>query len=211
VAVWDLRTGERLRQLTGHRAAVNAVAVSPYDHHVVSGSDDQTVAVWDLRTGERLRQLTEHRAAVNAVAVSPYGRHVVSGSDDKTVAVWDLRTGERLRQLTGHRAAVNAVAVSPYGHHVVSGSFDKTVAVWDLETGQRLTTLTLDDGVISLTWHVEGRLFVAGDKGGNLYCFEYREPRVVGPSSGSGWLDRTVGRSWSGLLLRIRRVIRSKT
>ena len=61
VAVWDLDTGERLRELTGHRGAVTSVAVSPDGRHVVTGSDDHTVAVWDLDTGERLRVLAGHR------------------------------------------------------------------------------------------------------------------------------------------------------
>jgi hypothetical protein len=53
VAIWDLRTGQRLRELVGHRRRVNSVAVSPDGRYVVSGSDDETAAVWDLQSGAR--------------------------------------------------------------------------------------------------------------------------------------------------------------
>ena len=51
VAVWDLQTGARLHDSTGHQGWVSSVAVSPDGRHIVSGSSDRTVAVWDLETG----------------------------------------------------------------------------------------------------------------------------------------------------------------
>jgi WD40 repeat protein len=113
---------------------------------------------------------------VTSAAVSPDGRRVVSGSSDKTVAVWDLESGTLIHQLLGHQSGVTSVAVSPDGRHVVSGSYDKTVEVWDLETGRRLATLTLDGGTLTVAWHPDGRVIVAGDTGSNLYRMEYREP-----------------------------------
>jgi WD40 repeat protein len=95
VAVWDLQTGARLHQLTGHQGVVTSVALSGDGRHIVSGSSDGTVAVWDLQTGARLHELTGHHSAVTSVVLSGDGRYIVSGSSDETVAVWDLQTGER--------------------------------------------------------------------------------------------------------------------
>ena len=49
VVVWDLQTGARLYELTGHQRVVNSVALSGDGRYIVSGSDDRMVAVWDLR------------------------------------------------------------------------------------------------------------------------------------------------------------------
>ena len=57
VAVWDLQTGARLHELTGHQDQVTSVALSGDGRYIVSGSDDRMVAVWDLQTGERLAAL----------------------------------------------------------------------------------------------------------------------------------------------------------
>ena len=81
MAVWDLDTGERLRELTGHRDIVTSVAVSPRRPARRLRLRDRTVAVWDLATGERLRELAGHRRGVYCVAVSPDGRRAVSGSE----------------------------------------------------------------------------------------------------------------------------------
>jgi WD40 repeat protein len=99
VVVWDLQSGTRIRQLTGHQDWVRSVAISPDGRRVVSGSDDRTVAAWDLDSGTRIHQLTGHQGGVTSVAVSSDGRRIVSASEDHTVAVWDLRSGARLATL----------------------------------------------------------------------------------------------------------------
>ena len=50
VAVWDLQTGARLHQLTGHKGVVRSVALSGDGRHRL-GSSDRTVACGTLQTG----------------------------------------------------------------------------------------------------------------------------------------------------------------
>ncbi|AOY79923.1 WD40 repeat domain-containing protein [Moorena producens JHB] len=136
-------TGRLLSTLIGHGDSVNAVAVTPDDTMVISGSSDHTVKVWDLNTGTEIRTLTGHSAPVNSVAVTPDGTRVISGASDHTVRVWNLATGKEILRFNGHSAPVNAVAVTPDGKKVVSVSIAKydSIKVWDVETGKEELTL----------------------------------------------------------------------
>jgi WD40 repeat protein len=46
ILLWDLDTGTRAEQLTGHNHGVFALAVSADGQYLVSGGDDGTVRVW---------------------------------------------------------------------------------------------------------------------------------------------------------------------
>ena len=165
VAVWDLQTGARLHELTGHQGWVTSVALSGDGRHIVSGSDDGTVAVWDLQTGARLHELTGHQGGVNSVALSGDGRHIVSGSDDGTVAVWDLQTGARLHELTGHHGGVNSVALERRrAVHRLGLRRQDGGGVGPPDRSARLATLALDGEIACLTM-ASGRplLLVVGD------------------------------------------------
>jgi RNA polymerase sigma factor (sigma-70 family) len=48
VAVWDVVTGKRLREFTGHRGRVLALTFSPDGRRLVSGGEDTTALVWDV-------------------------------------------------------------------------------------------------------------------------------------------------------------------
>ena len=59
-ALWDVQTGERLRDLAGHTNVVTAVAISPDGRTVLTGSADYSLRVWDIATGRKLAAV--HRA-----------------------------------------------------------------------------------------------------------------------------------------------------
>src|SRR6266478_1061382 len=115
--------------ISNARGDVRSVAFSPDGHHIVSGSNDETIRVWNATTGETVAgPFTGHTDSVNSVAFSPDGHHIVSGSDDGTIRVWNATTGETVAgPFTGHTDSVNSVAFSPDGHHIVSGSCDQTI------------------------------------------------------------------------------------
>src|SRR5207302_1207646 len=71
--VWDVDSGDELRELAGHGAAVSAVAFSPDGRRLATGSMDRTARLWDAGTGAELRRLTGHGESVFAIAFSPDG------------------------------------------------------------------------------------------------------------------------------------------
>jgi WD40 repeat protein len=149
--LWDLATGQEVRQFAGHTQLVRAVAFSPDGKLAVSGSYDKTVRLWDVASGKEVRTLTGNNAPVYAVAFSPGGRYLLSGSSDRRARLWDVETGAELREFAGHTELVSSVAFSPDGRRVLTGSHDTTVRLWDLPSGAELRRLA---GHADLVWAV---------------------------------------------------------
>jgi WD40 repeat protein len=139
--LWREYHGEQSR-LRGHKAAVTAVAFSPDDRLLASGSADNTAKLWDTATGREVRTLGGHEARVTGVAFSPDGMRLATASNDQTVRLWNPTTGEELLCLKGHGGPATCVAFSPDGRHVASGSEDKTVRIWDAGTGEMTQEFT---------------------------------------------------------------------
>ena len=79
------------------RARSTAVGISPDNHWVVTGSEDNTARLWDLRAKDPAASpvvLRGHEGEVNAVAISPDNHWLVTGSADNTARLWDL-SGQR--------------------------------------------------------------------------------------------------------------------
>ena len=74
-----------------HEGCVFALAFSPDERLIVSGSEDQTVRIWEIESLNEVRRF-HHEGWVNSVAFSPDGTHVVSGSDDKFLRLWNIQT-----------------------------------------------------------------------------------------------------------------------
>jgi WD40 repeat protein len=46
IKLWNLKTGDLLRTLTGHKGSVRSVAISADGQTLASGSLDQTIKLW---------------------------------------------------------------------------------------------------------------------------------------------------------------------
>lgn len=120
VRVWDTQTGENIKALEGHTAAVSSVAFSPDSLFIVSGSRDHTLRVWDPQTGKVINTLEGHTNWVLSVAFSLDALHVVSRSDDGTLRIWDVQTAVNTRTFDNFTLLPRSVVFSPHGQHIAS-------------------------------------------------------------------------------------------
>ncbi|KAG9127828.1 SCF ubiquitin ligase complex subunit cdc4 [Ceratobasidium sp. 392] len=155
VKVWDIITGERKWDLTGHTQKVYSVALDLDRSQVISGSMDGTARVWSLITGQLINTLTGHTSLVGLIGIS--STNIVTAAADATLRVWDPSNGTLKHNLTGHLGAITCTQHDEY--KVVSGS-DGTLTMWDIREGK--TVRQMLDGVTGV-WQVafEGNLCAA--------------------------------------------------
>jgi WD40 repeat protein/serine/threonine protein kinase len=176
--MWDVQTGERLRDFIGHTNVVVAVAASPDGRTALTGSADLSVRLWDLETGLELQRFTGHDDWVFDVVYSPDGRRAISGSTDHTARVWDLMPGNLVQQFKmTDLPAVHAATISADGSLALSGHEEGVIVLWDTATGQPVRRLTSDTpahsaAVYTVAFSPDGKLAASGDLDGHVCLWD---------------------------------------
>ena len=135
IKLWDTNTGESKGSLKGHAKFVTALAPSPDNNTMASGSKDKCVLLWDTRTKAKIaRPLVGHAGMIASVAFSPGGEIVASASSDKTLRLWDIRVGRCISRLSGFADKVTTVSFSPNGRYIAAASEDWTIQRWNPQT-----------------------------------------------------------------------------
>ena len=58
--IWDLKTYQEIRTLSGHESWINSVAVSADTKHIISGGSDNILRLWCFHTGKLLSCFEGH-------------------------------------------------------------------------------------------------------------------------------------------------------
>ncbi|MBM4431488.1 MAG: WD40 repeat domain-containing protein, partial [Chloroflexi bacterium] len=129
VKVWDLETGEMVRQLQ-IVPDVGGMAFSSDSRLLAIADSSQCALVWDF-VADQVRRLP-HPSSVWSVTFSPDGTFLATSGVDETITLWDLTTNQAVRTLEGNQAVftqdgTRLVAIGTAG-----------VQEWDLGTGKEL-------------------------------------------------------------------------
>jgi RNA polymerase sigma factor (sigma-70 family) len=143
VTVWDVETGERVRELDG--AGGMALVVSPDGTRLAEGALPGKFTLWDLTTGRRLADEDSRHARAGSLFLSPAGDRVLTGGY-WSISAWDGTSGRRLRSidLPPFRYTDPHRTFSPDGRYAVSLAGELghgEILVWDVAAGRRMHTL----------------------------------------------------------------------
>jgi WD40 repeat protein len=167
VVLWDARTGQEVRRLTGHEGDIESITFSNDGSLLVSTSADRTARVWDVETGAEIRTFTaDEYEHLPGASFSPDGRQLVLGTgcclDDRThstaMRVIDTRSWSVDRTLPADAQEwfFAAPSYSPDGTRVVAET-----AIWDVDSGRRLVEMPGEHGI----WRPDGAVIAQYDPG----------------------------------------------
>jgi WD40 repeat protein len=150
VRLWEVSTGNELRQFGSQQAPVRSVAFSPDSKILACGGESSEIVFWDPGTGKELRRLAGHRGPVALIKFSPDGKLLATKGGDWTLRLWDAASGRELRRLgkedpasevnDGSPVVFSAGGKTAASATVVIRSFDsqRTFRVWDVATGTEI-------------------------------------------------------------------------
>lgn len=167
IRIGDVKTRKVTQELKGHTAGVHALAFSPNNERLVSGSNDGTLRVWDLKTGKELKRFPGITDQIRSVDYSADGKRILSGhygpKSEHLMRLWDVEGGKEIAKFKAHSKDVSAVYFLPDGKSAISAAMDGLVIHWDLENGKELRRTTHTGGIYGAALSPDGkRLLTAG-------------------------------------------------
>lgn len=138
VTLWDMKTGEKIREFKGHKGPVYCMVISSDNKYIVSGAGDFSVKLWELETGKCIQTFCGHKDEVYVAMFSPDEQEIISSSGDHTIRRWNIDTGKETMIYKGHKGTICTIHNHPDGKKLLSAGQDGTAKIWDIETGEIL-------------------------------------------------------------------------
>ena len=199
--------------LQAHTDAVWALAFSPDERRLSSGSLDGSVKLWEVESGIVLWSGWQ-TMGIDCLAFAPDGDVLASGGYDATLRLWEASLGTPLQDVP-HPGPITSLAWSPDGRLLASGDVAGTIRLWEIPSRGRAACVEslaghsswvrglafAPDGtsLASASWDGSVKLWELGE-GGRLRHTEQVQCIAWSPDGrtvASGSYDHTI-RLWHG-------------
>ena len=158
IHLWDVATGEHIKEFPKRIGTVSSLAFSP-DGTILTSAGSTNIHLWDVATGERIGILEKHEGWVHSLAFSHDGTTLAAGytsigEGGITGSLWNVATGEHTRMLTAihehkHRpSGLCKVSFNTDGATLASSDLDRgrgIVLLWDLDAAPLLPAQIPED------------------------------------------------------------------
>lgn len=189
MCLWDLASGDLLRELVEVESGISKAIFSGDGRYIFSNHASNQILIWESLTGRLVRRFAGHSQRIAAFALAPMGNNLVTASWDGTIGLWDLSTGQLIDRLTGHRSFVYTVAISPDGEWIFSGDRAGQLWGWQRQTGRPAWKLDLGKTAVqSLAVHPTLPVLFSGD--GNARVSSWNLPTGEHLDTWAAWTYR---------------------
>jgi len=182
--LWNIDTGNTVKQFRSHKKDILSVAFSDDNRQIITGSRDRTIKLWNT-IGECKYTMDEaqngHSDWVTCVRFSPQAEDsvIVSAGCDGYVKVWKLSNCKLKYTLKGHKGRINYVALSPDGSLCASGGKDGKAMLWDLNEGKPLSQLDGGGDEINALNFSPNRYWLCAATGSSIKIWDLESKTVV--------------------------------
>jgi RNA polymerase sigma factor (sigma-70 family) len=213
VELWDLRTGNKLRSLSGSMYQVFGLAFSPNGKSLAAvtcgdsgfsppksarkSARPQIVRLWDVEAG-KLQELDGHAGGATSLAFSPDRKVLATGGHDGALIWWDSATRKQLRKIKlvedvyyhrkGNgidRGGIHALAFAPNGKTIASANHDGTVRLFEAATGKQLQVLRGHaHSVACVAFSPNGKVLASGSKDTTVRLWDTTTGALLNPRAG---------------------------
>ena len=161
VALWDIKTGERIGSVGNEVDQVLAADISADQQFVALGGPNKLVKIYATKDGSLVTSIKKHTDWITAIAYSPDGRFLATADRNGGIQVWEGPTAKEYNTLPGHKLSVTALSFMTGA--LASSSEDGKIALWDVKEAKEIRSWAAHPGGAAwVEFSPDGRLVSCG-------------------------------------------------
>ncbi|RKU29506.1 hypothetical protein C6497_06245 [Candidatus Poribacteria bacterium] len=180
IKIWDLATGQQIKELSGfNKEQISASIFSPDGKIVAFGGGRGEIRRWNVLTGEYIDSFLENTGYISSIVYSPNGETLASGSWDGGIRLLDTQSGGQKVIYKDTIDDITCLSYSSDGKRLAGGTRNRDIHIFDLSTEQKIHTLKgHNSDVYSVAFSPDGNTLASGERNHSLHLWDIPTGRL---------------------------------
>jgi WD40 repeat protein len=141
IRIYDLKTGNLLKLIFGHRNVTTSILFSPDGAYLATASFDGDVKIWRVSDFSVMKTI-RHHGNTYGLSFSKDSQYLASASNDKSIIVTSLRTFQIVAEKKdAHKKPIFSISFSPNNKYLVTDGMDGKINLWEAKDLKFIKTL----------------------------------------------------------------------
>jgi WD40 repeat protein len=167
VKLWDVNTGNIVRDFSEMSSKVKSVTFHPASKIVAACSEGGDLLAWDIFTGKVINKINNKGEEMSACAFSRDGKYIAVAYlyqyEDPEIIIYNFSSNTIVAKLAGHKENIHRLFFSKDGNYLLSASYDNSMILWDAKNFKKINSI-----VYPKSLDIEIKSFSLDDAGKNL-------------------------------------------
>jgi len=140
VKLWDIRSGNKIKNLTQFKFQAMDVAFHPTDPEILGVAGDNSVIIYNLSSGKEIYNFTTNGTA-HCIAWSPDGTYIATGTRNFDIIIFNFKIGTQVHKFYDPEFKRREIAWSPYGKFIAEAGSGEDAKIREVATGEIIKVL----------------------------------------------------------------------
>ena len=176
IRLWDLKTGQTVKELPIKKMPLLAVSFSPDGQYIAYSyavDEDCSIYIWNLNKNCHQCVLRGHESVIRFISFHHDGSSLVTASNDGTVRIWDISKGKCKKVMRDDGKFMLSAVYSPDDSYIAAASYDKYVRIWSAASGKLIHKLDgHTDIVTNVSFSPNGGMLASGSEDNNICIWD---------------------------------------
>lgn len=180
ICMWDVTTGDKIKQYNIKDKYALSLSFSPDGKLLASGYDDGNIYLWDIITDKKVKKIYETSFPINSVFFSPNGKFITCVSNSHVIRLWETPTGKEYSVFEKSSNYICSIAFSPDSRTIAAGYNDGTIGLWDVNSRKEINQLYGHKGVVyAVCFNADNQTIASGSWDGTIRLWDIKSGKEI--------------------------------
>ena len=186
VKIWDIKTGECIKTVSGKSSITSVIYISP---EKIAFSEEDEICLYHLAKEETVSLYRKPQWNIQQLNVKKH--ELICAAGEATLSIWNMGKDNQSHEVLKHSDSIQAINIDEAGN-IITISLDQSIRFWNLNGTFQKNSKKLDSKLIYMAHSAKRKKIAVSTEKGKVYVWNIQTDEYIKLSDHKGLVGKVL-------------------